>query len=66
MAVTFGFWGKNSPSTAGWLFSDPESLRYRWPLVVISIPAIIALFIWCYRMPAVALETDDTELEVAE
>lgn len=66
MAVTYGFWTRKSPATAGWLFTDLESLRYRWPLVVISIPAIIALFTWCYRMPKAALEPDETELEVAE
>lgn len=66
MAVIYGFWARKSPSTAGWLFSDPESLRYRWPFVLIAIPATIFLVIWCYRMPEVAPVADANELELAE
>lgn len=52
MAVLFGYWVKNSPSTAGWFFASPEGLRYHWPIAVLAVPATIALLVWCYRLPA--------------
>lgn len=50
LAVLFSALVNKSPGLAGWIFSDPQSLHYRLPFVILSIPASLALIYLLFQL----------------
>lgn len=52
MAVLFGWLSRNHPGTARLLFSDLQTNRYHWPIVLLAVVATFVLLRYCFRLPA--------------
>lgn len=51
LAVLLSALAVASPGVAGWLFADPETLRYHWIYVIAAVPVAVVLIVWLMRLP---------------